>query len=159
MADAAGHVLGGAIGVGAGREHRVAHLDDFSGVARRAVDHHAGQSQLTAGVHHDGAHQRGAQVTLAIDHQHVAGLGQRDRRVNHQVVAGPHFNGKRGAGQLHAGVQRSDPAMQRAASAGHIGEDGGLQLRGAAHDIGVDAGKVFDDVLVCHDGSCVKNGG
>ena len=85
-------------------------------------------------------------VALAVDHQHVAGLGQRDRGVDHQVVAGAHFDGEGGAGQLHARAQRLDAAVQGAAAAGHVGEDGGLEFGGLLDDVGGHALEVANDV-------------
>ncbi|MCY1372108.1 hypothetical protein D9M69_592920 [compost metagenome] len=71
--------------------------------------------------------------------------------MNHEVVARAHFDRQRRAGHLHAGMQGADAAVERAAPAGHVGQDGGLQFRGAAHDVGADTGEVFDDVLIGHE--------
>src|SRR3546814_6052400 len=50
--------LGWAIGISSRCKYRVVHLDDFQTVACRAIDNHAGNSTLSAGCHHYGAHQR-----------------------------------------------------------------------------------------------------
>jgi len=147
VADAATDVLGRAIGVGAHREDGEVHLIDFEAVSYRTVHNHAGNAQLTAGGHHDGAHQGRGLVALAVDHQHVAGLGQGNGRVDHQVVTGAHFHRQGGAGDFHARAQGLDAAVHGSAAPGHVGQDGGLEVSGFLDQFGGDAFEVADDVL------------
>src|SRR3546814_2719650 len=69
--------LGWAIGISSRCKYRVVHLDDFQTVACRAIDNHAGNSTLSAGCHHYGAHQRRVQIALAVDHKNISWLSQR----------------------------------------------------------------------------------
>ena len=59
----------------------------------------------------------------------------------------PDFDGDGRAGKAHRRRQRRDAAAQRAAAAGHVGQDGGLEVSGLLHQLGGDALEVAEDVL------------
>ena len=97
-------------------------------------------------VHHDRAHERAGLIALAVDDDDVAGLGEGHRRVNHQVVARANFYRERGAGNRHRRIERLDPAMERAAPSGDVGQDRCLEAGRLRHDIGRYAFEFANDV-------------
>ena len=92
MTNAATDVFSWAIRIGAHREDGEVHLVNLQAVAHCAIHDHTRYAKLAAGRHHDGAHQRGCLISLAVNHQHIAGFGHGNSRVDHQVVARAHFD-------------------------------------------------------------------
>src|SRR5689334_21794921 len=67
--DAAGRKFVRAVGIRARGEDGKAQLAQLQGIAQRAVEDDAAELELLAGVDHEGAHERGAEIALAVDHQ------------------------------------------------------------------------------------------
>ena len=103
VVDAPAHALGRAVGTEACGKHRKAQCAQRQAVAGGTVDHGGVDAQRQTLLRHDFAHQRRAQITLAINDQHITGLGQGHGGVNHEVVAGAHFDSEGRACKSHAG--------------------------------------------------------
>jgi hypothetical protein len=143
--DATGHELGRTCRIEAGAEHRKAQLQQLELVADRAIHDHAAKACLLAGAEHQRTHQGRSLVSLAVDDQDIAGLGQGDGGVDHQVVSGAHLDGEGRAGELHVLMHGRHACVHGAAAACHVGQDGGLEARGLLDDLGADALDVTDD--------------
>ena len=90
--------------------------------------------------HHDGTHERGVLVAFAIDHQHIAGFGQRHGGVDQRLLPGRTSTVKAGP-RVSCAREGFDAAMHRASAFGHVGKHSRLVLRRLLHQAALTRGK------------------